>query len=333
MGLDPKDDRSRPEGGHSSDDPVADEALDWFVRMRDGKPDREALEAFHAWRCQSPQHAEEFRSLEALWGSPSFVLAVETLGPARNRHRQPTRRNSLRRIGQIAAIAATLLVAAGIWQYPALMLAWQADYRTATGARSTIPLPDGSTMILNTATAVALDFEDGRRSVHLLQGEAFFDVRHDPARPFRVTGHFGEVEVKGTAFSVRTEEDADDIVLERGRVEVTCLCNAADRADLDPGEAVTATATSLSQVRTIDAGTALAWREGRISFEGQPLGHVLDELGRYYGGRIVALDSRVSRLTISGNYRLDDIEGAIRTLADAAGVGMTRIPGGIIILR
>ncbi len=70
-----------------------------------------------------------------------------------------------------------------------------------------------------------------------------------------------------------------------------------------------------------------------LFFENQPLGTVLNELRRYYVGTIIVANSRIGRLIVTGNYRLDRIEGAIRSLADAAGVGMARIPGGIIILR
>jgi ferric-dicitrate binding protein FerR (iron transport regulator) len=84
---------------------------------------------------------------------------------------------------------------------------------TATGIRDEIVLPDGSRMILNTASAVSLHFEGGTRSVQLLQGEAYFDVAPDPARLFTVVAAFSEVEVKGTAFSVRTENEADTVVV------------------------------------------------------------------------------------------------------------------------
>lgn len=60
---------------------------------------------------------------------------------------------------------------------------------------------------------------------------------------------------------------------------------------------------------------------------------MLNELRRYYKPPVIVADNRVSRLIVTGNYRLDNIEGAIRTLADAAGVTMDRLPGGLIILR
>jgi len=321
--------------GYVHDDPIADAALEWFARLRNAEPDARTMRDFQAWLDHNTRHAEEFHALEAMWGSSAFAKAVASLPMAESAAKQTaaSRRQGLRWLPRLAAAAAVVLAVLGAWQYPKLMLAWQADYITATGDQSTIHLPDGSTMILNTASAVAFDFQNGQRTVRLLKGEAFFDVQHDASHPFRVTGHFGEVEVTGTAFSVRADADSDDVVLERGHVEVTCLCNAAEQVRLEPDEAVTATATSLSAVRKTDPSRALAWRDGRVIFDDQPLGTVLNELRRYYGGTIIVADSRISRLIVTGNYRLDSIEGAIRTLADAAGVGMTRIPGGIIILR
>lgn len=329
MGHNGADDDDKSQEDYAHDDPVVDEALNWFTLLRNREPDADTRRAFALWLMQSPRHEDEFRNLEAIWGSKSFIEAVRSLpvDPAIRRPRLS--RWTIR----VAAAAAVVLFAAGLWQYPSLKIAWQADHMTATGDQSTIQLPDGSSMILNTASAVALDFEAGRRSVKLLRGEAFFDVRHDPEHPFVVTANFAEVVVRGTAFSVRTENAEDDVVLERGLVQVSCLCDRSDKAELHPGEAVSVSATAVSSVRSADPSRSLAWREGRIAFEDARLGVVLDELRRYHGGQIVVIDDRVNRLVVTGNYRLDNVEGAIRTLADAAGVGMTRVPGGLIILR
>lgn len=207
------------------------------------------------------------------------------------------------------------------------------DHMTAVGERMSVALPDGSAMQLNSATAVALDFAGGRREVRLLEGEAFFDVRSDAAHPFRVVGHFGTVEVKGTAFAVRLEPREDQVVLERGKVEVALRQDPQERVDLHPGQMVGAGASVLSAPRVVDPAQALAWREGRIVFDDQPLADVLAELGRYRSGMVLVMDPAANGLRVSGNYRLDDVDGAIRTLADAAGVAISRLPGGIVILR
>lgn len=330
MGHQDAHDTDGTNGGSAPEDPAADQALDWFARLRNDDPDAATRAAFVAWLAEDPRHEAEFRNLEALWNSKPFLDAVKALPVDRRALSRPkARRWPLR----AAALAASVLVAVGLWQYPALTIAVEADYLTATGSQTTVALPDGSTMMLNTDTAVALDFDAGQRHVRLLRGEAFFDVVHDPAHPFTVSGHYGEVQVLGTAFSVKTSDDEDEVVLERGRVQVLCLCDGKDRAELSPGEAVSITASAVSPVHASDPSTRLAWREGRIIFENARLGTVLEELRRYHRGPILVADERVNRLVVTGNYRLDNVDGALRTLADAAGVGFYRLPGGLIILR
>jgi transmembrane sensor len=322
----------------SHPDPVVDEALEWLAVQQNTQLDAATRQRFEAWLARSPRHAEEFRNVEAMWGSAPLRKAAaatpvglrNSVGDRRQRWSRPPVSGWSRRS---VAAAAILVIVAGAWQLPNLMLRWQADYVTATGDRAEISLPDGSTMLLNTASAVSVDFKNGRRQVTLLEGEAFFDVLHDPAHPFRVTGHFGEVQVKGTAFAVRSENKEDTVVLERGRVGVSRLTDKNDHVDLLPGETVAAMAAGFSPVAKRDPGELLAWRDGRIIFENQPFARVLDELRRYYKGTVIVVDSRVNNLAVTGNYRLDDVAGAIQTLADAAGVTMNRLPGGIIILR
>jgi transmembrane sensor len=319
----------------SRDEAVEDQALDWFARLRNATPAAAEQAEFQAWLLQSPRHAEAIEELEAIWGSPAFAAATRGLPVAGTAaHATPSRIRRARKLRtSLGAIAAMLVVALGIWQAPALLLRWQADHITAVGDRATIALPDGSTLILNTASAVALDFEDGRRNVRLLRGEAFFDVRHDPARPFRVTGRFGAVEVKGTAFSVRENETEDTVILERGRVEVSLVANTADRATLAPDQQIVAGADALSAVAPADPAMALAWRQGRIVFDDQPFARVLDELRRYRNAPVILATGFDAEFRVSGNYRTGDIEGALRSLAAAAGVGVTALPGGILILR
>ncbi|MCV3208010.1 FecR domain-containing protein [Mesorhizobium sp. YC-39] len=233
----------------------------------------------------------------------------------------------------LSMAAALAVVAIGAVQLPGLMLRWQADYMTAAGDFRQISLPDGSVMMLNTASAAAVDFDNGRRGVRLLEGEAFFKVVPDPAHPFLVSAAFSHVQVTGTAFAVRTGSQIDTVTLERGHVEVSRLNDAADMASLDPGEMVEVTSDALSPVRTVDAQSALAWVGGRIVFRNDLLSAAVRDLARYYPEPIFVLSSRVGNIRVTGNYRLDDPEGAIRNLAEAAGAKVSRLPGGVLILR
>ncbi|MFH1558601.1 MAG: FecR domain-containing protein [Pseudomonadota bacterium] len=335
-----QDNGSKPETGYSHPDPATDEALDWFMRLQDEPVEPETEAAFEEWRTASPDGSAAFDRLQRMKAMPSLRKATEIdatrlgLGPDRlGASAASSRRRFERWSKRIAAVAAAAMIAAGAWQYPTIMLRWQADYITVTGEREKILLPDGSTMTLNTASAVSLDFAEGRRGVSLLAGEAFFDVQHDPAHPFIVAGAFSQVEVKGTAFAVRTDETEDTVVLERGRVAVSRLSDREDQAVLEPGQMIVATASALSAVTKTDPGNALAWLDGRVVFYDRPFPRALDDLRRYYSGTVIVTDSRLSSVVVSGNYRIDDPEAAIRTLAESAGVSTTRLPGGVLILR
>lgn len=205
-------------------DPVTDQALDWFIRLQEER-DSATLAEFEAWRRSDMRCGQAFARISAMHGMASLRKATETdarrLGLDVPASAVSVRERKAPRSWIPAVAAAVLLLLIGWQQLPGVMLRWQSDYMTATGQRDTITLPDGSTATLNTSTAIAVDFSGGRRRVTLLDGEAYFDVQHDPSRPFVVAGHFAQVEVKGTAFSVRTENDQDTVVLERGRVEVS----------------------------------------------------------------------------------------------------------------
>ena len=74
-----------------------------------------------------------------------------------------------------------------------------------------MPLPDGSFASLNTASRVSVRFTPERRAVRLEEGEAWYQVAHDRARPFVVEAGPVRVQAVGTAFSVRRREGGVDV--------------------------------------------------------------------------------------------------------------------------
>lgn len=333
MVNDPSSGRQTRAGSPSSADPVQAEALDWFTRLQ-GQPADAMLKArFAAWRDADPRHAAAYGRIARMWGDPAFAVAVERRAAARAQVAAP-RQSGLTRRGWLAGgMAAALLLAVGGAHVSGAWPRLGADYATAAAERRTVQLPDGSRMTLDGASAAAIDFGGDRRTVHLLEGEAFFDVVSDPARPFRALGRFGEVEVTGTAFSVRLGENADEVVLARGRVEVRPLAGDDAPSQLNPGDMIAVGRHGLSPVRKVDTERALAWLDGRLSFSRRPLGDVIEDVRRSYDGRIFILNGDVARREVSGSYRLDDPVLVIRSLSEAAGAQVSFLPGGIVLLR
>lgn len=315
------------------EDPLAAEALDWFVRLQAEAGQPATIRAFRAWVEGDPAREQAFAKVAALWGAPEFLQAARNVARASPAAGGETRQRRGAIIRNATAGLIVLALALGATNASRIALWLRADYTTATGERRTVVLPDGSTILLNTGSAVAVDFDTGGRRVSLLKGEAFFDVRRDPARAFQVSGQFGRVAVAGTAFAVRADTEADTVVLSRGAVEVSRLSDPSQAAILSPGEAVSVTAAALLPVRPIDTSRSLEWTEGRLSFSERRFDDVLDELRRYFSGYVIVRNGRLGRIAVSGSYRLDDAGLAIRSLAEAAGASVTRLPGGIIILN
>src|SRR6185503_5173686 len=115
-----------------------------------------------------------------------------------------------RRWGRLAA-AASIIVAAVALGFYWHAFTTKATFETALGERATVTLPDGSTVQLNSASRVRVDYSMSSRVITLERGEAFFTVAHNADRPFWVTSGKGWVRAVGTAF---------DVYLNRSRVRV-----------------------------------------------------------------------------------------------------------------
>lgn len=321
-------------GKHEQDEAAMDQALVWFARLRKTSPDAATFAEFKRWEREDPRNKRAYRSLENLWGSAEPAVGAERL-PQWRLGRPDWRAGERTRPWPLAlaALLVAALIGLGFWQGPSLLLRWKADHITAAGSRETVPLPDGSTMILNSDTAVAVRFSEGHRRVEVLRGEAYFAVAPNSASVFEVDGTFCGVTATGTAFSVRTDGNEDHVVLEHGRVVVRDLEAPQRRAILSAGETVNAQNSGLSFVGSVDAKRALAWREGKAIFANEPLSEVIAELSRYRSAPVFLLNDAIAQNQISGEYPLDDADAAIAVVAEASGARMTRLPGGVLILR
>lgn len=320
-------------------DPVLDEALNWLVHLEAGGFVDKAIRAeFDAWLVALPENSVAWEEVQTVWVSPETLVASQVLDlhlasqPVSLQRARKTFRRPLVSHAWAAAACLTVMVGAtylAVQSMPRML----ADYTTDAGERRDVTLPDGSRMVLNTGSAVSLDFGAGKRGVRLIEGEAWFDVVHDAARPFHVAGHYSDVEVKGTAFAVKVEGEADTVSLQRGAVDAVHARKVIAVVHLVPGESVVASRDAMSDVQKFDADHALGWLQGRVVIEAKPLGAALSEVGRYFDGRIMVLNRGLLDVPVSGDYRTDRAGAAIASLAAAAGGKITRLPGGYIIIR
>ncbi|MEM1383091.1 MAG: FecR domain-containing protein [Pseudomonadota bacterium] len=295
---------------------LENKAIDLLVAAQSGDASaRSARQALDRWRRQSPEHARALQKAEAVWGT---VGMGQTEPLATSAHRRPRYWSVASRA---AALAAAALAVAVFADDARLLLA---DHRTQPGQRASIALPDGSRATLNTASAIDVAFGSAGRQVTLLAGEALFEVQSDPSRPFIVTTPQGTVRVTGTVFSVRSTAEATRVVVVEG--SVTIAPDAAPEQPLAAEQGLSFTENRALEI-AIDHTAALAWREGRVVFNGVPLDAVIAELDRYYPGVFVPVGSGFGERLVSAVFRSDEPLAALERVAERFGLTVVGLPG------
>ncbi len=362
-------------------DIIAREAADWLVALADA--DAQTRKAFAAWLRLSPEHVKEFLCVSAIWGmlpelssQPSIeelvgaaatepnVVALpdrdqsearrtRTRTPTRKPRREPGRtpgRSSSR--ARWMGRAAGLLVAVAVGAI--LLISPPAEdpdlYATVTGEQSSIPLPDGSLVTLNTRSMMRIAYSDEYRDVHLGDGEALFDVAKDTGRPFRVITEQAVIEAVGTQFSVRKGIDEVTVTVVEGLVEVSRKAGGAKAEMLVDGEPYAERSSQpvrleVGQQAQVKSGVAkpvvvdvsvekaIAWRQHRLVFEALPLKHVIEEFNRYNDPPTAIEDKELESLPISGVFRSIDRDSFLQFLAQMQLAESSTRADGTIVLR
>jgi transmembrane sensor len=320
--------------GYRHPDPVTDQALEWVLRRQAGEADQHALDA---WLAEGADRGEALSRVLALYDCPALTVATAQTPPVSMPPAHATRHPGMddRRLPVLPLALAASVAAAVV--VPLLGSDWllrlRADYRTGAGEIVAIDLPDGSQMQMNSQTAVSLDFEDGRRAVRLLEGEAYFQVAHDTARPFTVTGGYGTVKVTGTAFDVARGAEADVVHLESGRVMLRQNAAQAAQVAMTPGQTAAVDGARIAFLPEGEGESRLAWREGWIQLSAVPLRAALAEIGRHTDLNIVTLPGAALDTPVSGSFRIAEADAAIGSVATAAGAQIERLPGGILFIH
>lgn len=331
---------------------VMEAASAWFLRLEedveeDGAPGAEGrgrLQAeFDAWLAADEAHRRAWALAQRAWSLagdvPAEAEAVKQpslktpLGVRRSVEPQLpaawTRRAATPKYAIPAAAAVLLLFILA----PTLSLWLRADVQTATAETRHLALDDGSRIVMGAESAVARDFSGDWRQVALLQGEAWFEVAHDAARPFIVTVDDMTITVTGTAFDVAMTDRTLAIALARGSVEVERPGKAPLKKTLKPGQRL-AVDRKDGTVLVTDVDPALmgGWRSGRLIVHGARLSDVVDTVDRYYPGTITLIGWSVGDRRVTGVFDLENPRRALRSLVSPYGVSVRELtPWNILV--
>jgi transmembrane sensor len=312
-------------------DALFEEATLWLARLREPGAAAGDRAAFDRWRAADPRHQAAYDQAARLWSAlaaPAAELARQAPSAVTARPRPPRRFFARRRL---AAAAMAAMLALGIWLGRGGFDDLRSDYVTSVGARQAVALGDGSELLLNTDTAIAVDLDAEARRVRLYRGEAYFRVAKDAARPFVIETPDGEIRVTGTAFNLRALDGRTVVSVVEGQVEVTAPPAAPAR--LGPGQQIATTADGLQAATGFDATVVTAWQRGQVVFYRTPLGEVVDELNRYQRGRILVLSARARDLRVTGVFDAGRPAAAIEVIEATLPLEVVRLSDHLILLR
>jgi transmembrane sensor len=313
------------------------EATHWHVRLREEEGDAEVTAAFARWLEASPLHRTAWKSMCGTMGAMAQAPAEwwtaipsgQTGGQRRSpvAARTPVKRG---RAGWIAAAAAACIFALLL---PTIGLRLQADFVTRAGTVEQVRLADGSIVQIGPDSAIAVEYGDAGRTVRLLSGQALFDVRHDPAHPFRVKAGDVTTTVLGTRFDVRMLGGTTSIAVAQGHVQVADAAGGATAThDLLAGDWVRIGSDHAAETGNLMPDLVGGWQKGEALAENRTIGSVIDEIRPWFAGRIFVSDPALAARRVTGIYDVKDPERALDMIVRPYGGRITHVTPWILIV-
>ncbi|EZP53703.1 MULTISPECIES: FecR family protein [unclassified Sphingomonas] len=291
---------------------IDDIACRWAAAIDRGLDAAEAA-ALPLWLAEDRRHRGALLRAQATLSLLDRGRALSGANPAEAATAPPARR--WRFAGAAAGTALVAGLAVALWPAPV------ARIDTGVGEVRRMPLADGSVALVNSGTSLRVAFTPGRRDVEVRRGEAWFQVAHNPARPFVVASGPVRVQAVGTAFDVRRQGDAARVVVTKGVVRIWSVASPDAAITVPAGRYAVLNAGEAPQVRPLSPQASdqqLAWREGRIVLDDMTLGAAAAEFNRYNSDRLEVAPPLAGRRVV-GWFRTYDVDGF--ATASAAMVG------------
>ncbi|PHV39386.1 FecR domain-containing protein [Janthinobacterium sp. BJB304] len=291
---------------------IVQQAAQWMARLWSDDASDEDRAACARWCAAHPHHAIAWQRLQAFEGKLHSVPR----DAARHALREPapaaylSRRRALKLLAVLLPVGgmAYLLHGTEAWQVAT------AGHGTATGEIREIILPDGTRVMLASASAIDVRFDASERLLVLRAGEILVTTAHDPAqRPFRVQGRHGTVRALGTRFTLRQDEYTSRVAVFEGAVEIRLAHAPGNAVGVATGYSAIFSADIVQSAAPVPASAA-AWSKGVLVADNMRLDALIAELARYRPG-LLRCDPAVASLSVNGVFPLRDTDRALHNLA------------------
>ncbi|HET7084870.1 MAG TPA: FecR domain-containing protein [Rhizomicrobium sp.] len=327
------------------------EAAAWVARFDAGDVSAADQAAFQAWLNSSALHRQAIAEYGNFWSEfDKLGHLTDSIGAQRESGALAKRSLLFSEAKPwLAACAAAVLVVMGarevfrqelpshpaVRQPAATALAVPSvqsprSYETAIGGQKKFTLADGSVVTLNTNSRVDVEISGHSRDIHLVRGEAYFDVVHDKTRPFTVYANRYVVRDIGTAFDVHLlDKGLVNVRVTKGSVEIAASASGGNASDGAKSLGVVVAGRDVVFGQKIERAVVmsdaelsrkLAWRQGQLIYSGQPLADVLADISRYSDIQIELADPALGDLPVGGAFSVNQTDAIFAALENNFGV-------------
>ncbi len=228
----------------------------------------------------------------------------------------------------VIRMAASIVIVVGIslftyrWlNQPVQTFALRADHATVHDT-----LPDGSAAFLNKKSNLSFEYNPRTKTRRArLEGEGYFEVRHEDSKPFIISAEEVLIQDIGTAFNVKAypEKDTIEVSVQQGEVHFYTLKNPG--LDLSAGESgiYSKRAHEFTRLEKLDTNV-LAYKTRTFNFNNSDLGSVIQKINEVYGSSIILENPSLKSCRLTVNFQGETVDTIVDVVAETLKLTVTR---------
>lgn len=303
-----------------------------------GEASQEEARTVLEWRSASEENAHAYFETRKVWlasdpvAPPDPVLISSILNEEDEQEVRvvPLWNQSLFKV----AVAALLVIG---FLFVIIQVSKQQPYGEVMTQVTDFHLPDGSDVTLQRGASITLDDFEDVRTVYL-KGKAFFDVKRDEKKPFRVVTEGASIEVLGTSFVVESHAESGytEVMVTSGVVSLSPntegFKKGSMKVQLKEGEmGQLSVGESDIRKKRISDDNYLSWKTKILTFRKTALEDVSEKLNDVYGVDLEFDNQTLSQCNLSARFNEKDPEEIVDIIARTFGLTYRKSGGKFVL--
>jgi len=292
---------------------------------------------FQEWLRADSENKDLFQKMQKIWKSSKEIEVFQKIDEAADwkivkaKAGKTVKLNRAKHFMRYAATVLVLVSLSFLYLYQTTPGFGKYAQHKTSQKKDQIILADGTEVFLNKQTKIIYpkSFDSKIRNVEM-EGEAYFQVKPDPTKPFIIKSGNARIEVLGTSFNVRNESDGTTIVsVNSGKVSLKNQ-KTQEVVYLTKGEKGIIKKNQVSESTNQELNYQ-SWKTGVLIFKNTPMSKVFTDIETYYGVKITNRSTKLDTLTYTNSFTNIGIDKVIDELELLLKVQVTRKGNHLVI--